>query len=74
MLALYRSGRQADALEVYRETRRFLHDELAIEPGPELQALERAILNQAPESGVPRACLCCGDAAAGSLRWPGVSR
>ncbi len=51
MLALYRSGRQADALEVYRETRRFLHDELAIEPGPELQALERAILNQAPELG-----------------------
>ena len=51
MLALYRSGRQAEALEVYRETRRFLHDELAIDPGPQLQELERAILNQAPELG-----------------------
>jgi DNA-binding SARP family transcriptional activator len=44
MLALYRSGRQADALDVYRRTRETLVDGLGVEPGPELQELERAIL------------------------------
>jgi DNA-binding SARP family transcriptional activator len=44
MLALYRSGRQADALELYRRTRETLVDELGIEPSLELQELERAIL------------------------------
>jgi DNA-binding SARP family transcriptional activator/DNA-binding CsgD family transcriptional regulator/tetratricopeptide (TPR) repeat protein len=48
MLALYRAGRQAEALEVYRQTRRVLIDELGIEPSVELQSLERAILNQEP--------------------------
>ena len=46
MLALYRSGRQAEALEVYREGRSALVDELGIEPGPALQELERSMLRQ----------------------------
>jgi len=46
MLALYRSGRQADALEVYRQARQRLGSELGIEPGPALKELERKILNQ----------------------------
>jgi DNA-binding SARP family transcriptional activator len=46
MLALYRSGRQAEALDVYREARRLLVDELGIEPSRSLQELERAILVQ----------------------------
>ena len=45
MLALYRSGRQADALAAYQDARRALLDELGIEPGRALQELERAILN-----------------------------
>jgi DNA-binding SARP family transcriptional activator len=44
MLALYRGGRQADALGAYRDARRVLADELGLEPSPELQALERDIL------------------------------
>ena len=48
MLALYRSGRQADGLDVYRETRALLRDELGLEPDVELQELERAILLQDP--------------------------
>ena len=48
MLALYRAGRQADALNAYRETRRILVDEIGIEPSPELQRLHRAILAQEP--------------------------
>jgi predicted ATPase/DNA-binding SARP family transcriptional activator len=48
MLALYRSGRQADALEIYREGRRRMVDELGIEPGEQLRALEGAILRQDP--------------------------
>jgi DNA-binding SARP family transcriptional activator len=48
MLALYRSGRQAEALSEYHSARRMLRDELAIEPGPDLQDLERAILRQEP--------------------------
>ena len=44
MLALYRSGRQADALRAYQTARRTLGDELGLEPGPELRELEAAIL------------------------------
>jgi YVTN family beta-propeller protein len=46
MLALYRCGRQADALETYRAGRRLLDEELGLQPGEELRHLERAILEQ----------------------------
>jgi len=48
MLALYRSGRQAEALAVFHATRRVLVDDLGLEPGPALQLLERQILQQDP--------------------------
>lgn len=53
MLALYRSGRQADALQTYREARRELLDELGLEPGRGLQALEQAILAHDPALDPP---------------------
>jgi DNA-binding SARP family transcriptional activator len=48
MLALYRSDRQADALQAYQDTRIALTEELGIEPGERLRELERAILGQDP--------------------------
>jgi DNA-binding SARP family transcriptional activator/ABC-type branched-subunit amino acid transport system substrate-binding protein len=54
MLALYRSGRQADALEQYHAARRMLIDQLGIEPGPGLRELERSILAQDPALEPPR--------------------
>lgn len=53
MLALYRCGRQAAALQVYQDMRRSLVDELGIEPGRALQELERGILNQEPALDAP---------------------
>ncbi|WP_146231763.1 AfsR/SARP family transcriptional regulator [Lentzea atacamensis] len=50
MLALYRSNRQADALELYDRTRRLLADELGVDPGRSLRAAHQAILNQDSES------------------------
>jgi DNA-binding SARP family transcriptional activator len=78
MLALYRSGRQAEALDVFQEGRRALVEDLGIEPGPALQRLERAILRQereleleretpppqAPPSGSRAVLLAAGDTAA----------
>ena len=61
MLALYRAGRQADALGVYRDTRRMFSGELGIEPTAELRELQAAILRQepalAPRARGPRARL-----------------
>jgi DNA-binding SARP family transcriptional activator/DNA-binding beta-propeller fold protein YncE len=51
MLALYRSGRAAEALDVYQNGRRLLAEELGLEPGEALKRLERAILEQDPELG-----------------------
>ena len=52
MLALYRSGRQADALEVYRRARSVFLDQLGLEPGPQLRDLEQAVLTAGPAARV----------------------
>ncbi|HUQ21696.1 MAG TPA: BTAD domain-containing putative transcriptional regulator [Gaiellaceae bacterium] len=53
MLTLYRCGRQAEALEVYRAARLALADELGLDPSPELQELERRVLRQDPSLAAP---------------------
>ena len=53
MLALYRSGRQADALDAFQRLQRALADELGIDPGRELRDLEAAILRQDPALDAP---------------------
>jgi len=63
MLARYQSGRQAEALDAYRDARRALVDELGIEPSPALQELERAILRQEPALGPARVPRSVGEAA-----------
>jgi DNA-binding SARP family transcriptional activator/streptogramin lyase len=54
LLALYRCGRQAEALEAYRGTRRRFAEELGVEPSPTLRQLERAILEHDPSLEPPR--------------------
>ena len=71
MLALYRSGRQADALAAYRAARDALI-ELGLEPGPELKALERAMLEQDPSldpPGAPPQEAAEADRPRGRRRW-----
>ena len=79
MVALYRSGRQAEALESYRHARAYLADELGLEPGPALQELERAILRQdaslgtsgsgtrEPQRAAPVRSIVVAELSAGSL-------
>src|SRR6516225_4890100 len=54
MLALYRSGRQAEALETYRAGRSLLAEELAVEPGPQLSQLQLAVLGHDTALDLPR--------------------
>ena len=79
MLALYRSGRQSEALDAYADARHTLVDELGLEPGPELQELQQAILAhdeslrapETPTGGTPaldRARRDCGRLCARSPR------
>jgi WD40 repeat protein/DNA-binding SARP family transcriptional activator len=53
MLALYRAGRQSDALDAYRRARETLVEQIGVEPGPELQRLQAAILDQDPSLDAP---------------------
>ncbi|MFH0520926.1 BTAD domain-containing putative transcriptional regulator [Streptomyces sp. M41] len=55
MLALYRSGRQAEALAVYADTRRLLADELGVDPRPDLKELQQRILQADPALAEPSA-------------------
>ncbi|MGI8983631.1 MAG: AfsR/SARP family transcriptional regulator, partial [Acidimicrobiales bacterium] len=70
MLALYRCGRQAEALRAYQEVRRLLGDELGIEPSPELTQLEKAILLHQPELDWSPAPLAVGHNHLRSARSP----
>ena len=71
MLALYRSGRQADALEAYRHAREVLVEELGIEPGAELHDLHEAILAHDPGRWTlqPRPTSRCRRARRARHRW-----
>ncbi|MER6162102.1 BTAD domain-containing putative transcriptional regulator [Streptomyces sp. NPDC001868] len=64
MLALYRSGRQAEALAVYADTRRLLADELGVDPRPGLRELQQRILQADPGLAEPSAPLAPEPAAA----------
>ena len=77
MLALYRSGRQAEALQVYQDARRTLAEELGLEPGQALQRLEQSILTHDPAIEQPtseQSRPAAAGARTGSRRWPAMLR
>ncbi|GAB3438083.1 hypothetical protein GCM10027570_00950 [Streptomonospora sediminis] len=69
MIAYYRMGRTTEALEVFREGRDLLVEELGLEPGRELAALEQAILRNDPALDVPAGAGDAGFTAAPGTRW-----
>ena len=77
MLALYRQGRQADALRTYQRARRLLVEDLGVEPGPELRKLEQQVLAQSPELEGPAGpihntvAFLFTDIEASTRRWEG---
>ena len=71
MLALYRSGRQAEALQAYERTRRLLAEELGLEPGEQLRELQGRILRRDPELAVPQAGSRLAAARSRQARRPG---
>jgi WD40 repeat protein/DNA-binding SARP family transcriptional activator len=75
MVALYRSGRQADALSVYRQTSELLREELGLEPSRMLQELERSILEQdaSLDGGVRNATAASGAALPGVCPFKGLA-
>ncbi len=75
MLALYRSGRQAEALQVYQDARRTLVEELGIEPGEALQRLEHSILTHDPAIDQPaqRPAKTCIDSRSVEPEAPGTA-
>ena len=76
MLALYRSGRQAEALDLYRRTRELFVDELGIEPGRALRELQQAVLRQDAELRVPvrrRDATPPGEPVPRRRRWPALA-
>ena len=74
MLALYRSGRQAEALAAYRDARRVLVEEIGVEPGPELRRLHDAVLRQDPVLDAPPKATATVTQPAASGRAPPVRR
>jgi DNA-binding SARP family transcriptional activator/Flp pilus assembly protein TadD len=70
MTALFRSGRQAEALAVYRDTRHTLTSELGVEPGPELQRLHQAVLTGDPMTAGPASPESASESAAVPAQLP----
>jgi predicted ATPase len=74
MLALYRSGRQAEALRAFQRARETLADQLGIEPGPELRRIEAGVLAQDHALGAPLAAAASGAPVGAGLRRRGNVR